>query len=303
MVSFLAAVLLLALSPAALSQVKQVLVITLPTIPLTLLEDDGDAPCTTTVTYQVRLSTRPTSDVTVRVVSGDTGAATVDTNTGTAGNQNTRTFAPDNWYTDQPVELACVGDKVANAGGERSVTITNTPSGGGFQTAKEVQLTVYDNDTAGLTVTATGNPVDEGNSVATVNERGDRVRPDTGTGREADYTVKLDSEPTGNVVVAVTSSDTDIATVSPASLTFTPTNYEKERTVTVTGADDRTSSAEREATITHTPGGGGYGPAHTRSVKVTVNNGGTTTRKLQNWSFLWIPSWSTKVGKRPTRYG
>ena len=286
----LATTLLLALPPAAMAQVQRVLVIyyTAPAPPLTLLEDGGDAACTTTVTYNVRLSTRPSSDVTVTVVSGDTDIATVgDTDTGTPGNENTLTFIPDEWNNNKPVQLACVGDKVANAGGERSVTITNTPSGGGFQTAKEVQLTVYDDndDTAGLTVTnAAGDTVTEGNSVATVNERGDR-RPETGTGREADYTVKLDSEPTGNVVVAVASSDTKIATVSPASLTFTPTNYPKGQTVTVTGVDDITSSAEREATITHTPGGGGYGPAQTKSVKVTVNNGGTTTPETAGLKF------------------
>ena len=81
------------------------------------------------------------------------------------------------------------------------------------------------------------------------------------------------------------SSDMNIATVSPASLTFTPTNYEKEQTVTVSGVDDTTSSAQREATITHTPGGGGYGTAHTRSVKVTVNNGGTTTAEDEELKF------------------
>ena len=37
-------------------------------------------------------------------------------------------------------------DRVDDPGDERSVTITNTPSGGGFTTAKSVEVTVYDND-------------------------------------------------------------------------------------------------------------------------------------------------------------
>ena len=289
--AFLAAVLLLVLPPAAVAQVQRVLVISYGedgdgSLPFTVTENTADASdpnpdVSCKATYNVRLSTEPSSDVTVTVVSDDTNAAVVDTDSAD-GNQKTLTFRPSNWFTDLPVQVFCVNDNVANADGERRVTITNTPSGDGFRTAKDVRLTVYNEDTevAGLTVSNTDGDVAEGNTVATVNERGDR-RPDTPPGREADYTVKLMSEPTGNVVVTVTSSDTNIATVSPASLTFTPTNYDKEQTITVTGVDDRGSAVNREATITHTPGGGGYGPAQTKTVKAVVNNGGITTAEAR----------------------
>ncbi len=49
------------------------------------------------------------------------------------------------------------------------------------------------------------------------------------------YTLELDTAPTGNVTITVTSGDTAIATVSPTTLTFTTSNWETEQTVTVTG--------------------------------------------------------------------
>jgi len=39
------------------------------------------------------------------------------------------------------------------------------------------------------------------------------------------FTVVLDAEPTSNVVLTVSSSDTGEATVSAASLTFTPSRW------------------------------------------------------------------------------
>ena len=51
------------------------------------------------------------------------------------------------------------------------------------------------------------------------------------------FTVVLDAQPTSDVVIALTSSDTGEATIS-GSLTFTPANWDTPQTVTVTGVDD-----------------------------------------------------------------
>ena len=48
----------------------------------------------------------------------------------------------------------------------------------------------------------------------------------------------LNSEPTGDVVVPLSSNDTTEGTVSAASLTFTPVNWNAPQTVTLTGVDD-----------------------------------------------------------------
>ena len=45
-------------------------------------------------------------------------------------------------------------------------------------------------------------------------------------------------KPTANVTVQVSSADTTVANVSPATLTFTPQNYAERQSVAITGVDD-----------------------------------------------------------------
>ncbi len=82
-------------------------------------------------------------------------------------------------------------------------------------------------------------------------------------GGQATYTVALDAAPVAEVTVSIVSDDEDAATVSPASLTFTPTDW-GAKTVTVTGvADD--AEDDRAVTITHSGDG-----VETGTVSVTV---------------------------------
>ena len=59
-----------------------------------------------------------------------------------------------------------------------------------------------------------------------------------GAGRTATFTVVLDTQPTANVTIDLSSDNTNEGTVSTGSLTFTPTDWDVEQTVTVTGVDD-----------------------------------------------------------------
>ena len=85
------------------------------------------------------------------------------------------------------------------------------------------------------------------------------------------YTVKLDSEPTGDVTVTLASGDTKVATVSPATLTFTAQDYAAQ-TVTVTAVPDALDNAgdKRTTTITHTVGATGTDYAAVTAASVTV---------------------------------
>ena len=74
--------------------------------------------------------------------------------------------------------------------------------------------------------------------------------------------------PSGNVTVAVASTATAAATVSPASLTFTRNNWNQARTVKVAGVNDAVAG-NRSASITHKANGGGYVNI-TATVAVTV---------------------------------
>ena len=69
-------------------------------------------------------------------------------------------------------------------------------------------------------------------------------------GGTAEYTVKLDAEPSEGATVGLESSNTHAVTVHPASLTFTTTNWNVPQTVTVTGVQDA-DRAHETVIITH----------------------------------------------------
>ncbi len=75
-----------------------------------------------------------------------------------------------------------------------------------------------------------------------------RVFPTTGlfTSKAGDYTsftVVLATQPTANVTLNLSSSNTSEGTVSPASLTFTTADWNVAQTVTVTGVNDQQSGS------------------------------------------------------------
>ena len=74
----------------------------------------------------------------------------------------------------------------------------------------------------------------------------------TEAGGTATFTVKLGSEPTGNVVLGVASSDTTEGMVSPSSLTFTDSAWSTAQTVTLTGVNDADDDGSRDYTVTLT---------------------------------------------------
>ena len=110
-------------------------------------------------------------------------------------------------------------------------------------------VTVTDDDTRGVTVSAPTLAVNEGSS---------------GT-----YTVVLDSEPTASVTVTPSSGNSDV-TVSSA-LTFTTMNWSTAQMVTVTAAHD-SDAVDDSATISHAVEGGDYGAVTAASVTVTVDD-------------------------------
>ena len=65
----------------------------------------------------------------------------------------------------------------------------------------------------------------------------------------------LNTQPTADVTIALSSSDTTEGTVGPASLTFTTANWNVAQTVTVTGVDD--AAGRRRRRVHDRDGGGG----------------------------------------------
>ncbi len=227
-------------------------------------------------TYTVVLDAEPTGDVTVTPTSSDPGAATV---------APVLTFTAGNWDQPQTVTVTGVNDAIDNAGDARRATLSHAVAGGGYDAvaAADVAVTVVDDDSAGVTISVPGVDAMEVPAV--------RVTA-AGDGNTATYTIVLDTEPTGDVTVTPSSSDTGAATVS-GPLTFTARNWNVAQPVTVTGVNaaignpgetrsdtihhkvvgaryDATN--ERRATISHAVAGGGYSAVAVADVAVTVTD-------------------------------
>jgi hypothetical protein len=181
-------------------------------------------------TFTVRLTTAPTADVTISLTSSDTTEGTVS--------PSSLTFDTGNWSADQTVTVTGVDDAVADGNIPYTIitgaAVSSDANYNGFN-PPDVSVVNLDNDTAAVNVTA---PV---NGYQVVE------------GATNSYTIVLNSQPTANVVVALASSDTvQGGGPSPASLTFTPVNWNVAQTVRFSGADDLVRDGNTTWRLTNT---------------------------------------------------
>ena len=213
------------------------------TISITALEvAEGD-----TGRYTIVLETEPTADVTI--------AIQVPENAEIAVSPLTLTFTADTWNTPQTVTVTATQDDDAVA--DDPLTLTYAVSGGDYQdvTAADVEVTIIEDDTTGVTISITALEISEGD-----------------TGR---YTLVLDTEPTADVTVEIqVPEDTDIA-VSLLMLTFTADNWNTPQTVAVTAAQDDDAVTDDPVTVTHTVSGGDYEDVTAAGVEVTITEDDT----------------------------
>ncbi len=184
---------------------------------------------TTTATYTVVLGTEPTGPVTITVTSGDAAVA-IDTDA--TPQTRTLTFSTTSWATAQTVTV--VGQDDVD-GDSEAVSLAHVATSGdaGYAglTIGAVTVNVADDDAPGFLVSPTGLALTEGAS--------------------GSYTLRLNSQPSGPVTVAVvTPTNTDV-TRAPGSLTYSATTWNTAQTVTVSVASDADGLNET-ATVTHT---------------------------------------------------
>jgi hypothetical protein len=178
-----------------------------------------------TATFTVVLNSEPTADVAVPVSSLDTTEGTVST--------ASLTFTPADWSTPQTVTVTGVDDGLADGDQPYTVVlgvVTSADSGYSGLNPADVNATNTDDDTPGIAVSATSGNTTEAGGTAT-------------------FTVVLNSQPTTDVSVPVSSGNTLEGTVSPASLTFTPADWSTPQTVTVTGVDDYLPDGDQAYTV------------------------------------------------------
>lgn len=226
-----------------------------------------------TITFEIRLSLKPNSNVTIGPITSSDGteAVLLDSSAGVAPSR-TLTFTPTNgqaasysgstsdsgWDVVQVVTLRSVSDSFDD--GNLPVTIHIPQASGSYFTglyptgalpgyteaSGNLVVTVTDNDTVGFTISSTTLNLTEGGSDGT-------------------FTVRLNSAPcdspgnlaactSGSVTIPITGETFNLPdsvqyTFSPASLTFTHTNYSTTQTVTVMVTND---SINEITTRTHT---------------------------------------------------
>lgn len=174
--------------------------------------------------FTVELDIKPASDVVLALASSDETEGTLSV--------ATLTFTPENWNVPQSVTVTGQDDAEQDGAVAYSVTFAATsddPNYGGLS-IPSLPLSNNDNE-GGITVS----PVSD---LAT-----------TEAGGTASFVVRLNTQPSGDVVVPITSMTPGEVSVAPAQLTFTTANWDQPQTVTLTGADDLVDDGARAFTV------------------------------------------------------
>jgi hypothetical protein len=199
-------------------------IIVTPTMGLMTSEMGG------TATFTVVLASPPSMSVVVALASSDTSEGTVA--------PASLTFTTINWNAPQVVTVTGVDDPIGD--GPVAYSIVTAPASSGDirysgLNAADVAVTNIDDETAGITVTPTSVlETDEAGAVAT-------------------FTIRLNTAPTANVTISLSSSNIAEGHVSPASVEFTPASWSSPITVTVTGVDDSVADGDQPYTIDTAP--------------------------------------------------
>ena len=183
-----------------------------------------------TASFSVILDLAPTNDVTINMSSSNPAEGIIST--------NSLTFSATNWNIPQTVTI--IGQDDAVADGPVSYTIilepaiSTDPKYDGLDPA-DVSVINVDDETAGISVTPTSGLVT------------------AESGGTATFSVFLNRQPTADVTIGFSSSNPAEGTVSPASLTFTPSDWSTPKQATVTGIDDHKVDGDKTYTIVTAP--------------------------------------------------
>ena len=178
--------------------------------------------------YTILLVAEPRADVTV-TITAEAGVS-VDAE---GGRVLTLTFTAANYNIAQTVTVTAEEDDDAVDSG--TIDLTHEFDGGGYNDVGDeiVKVTVIDDDTAGIMISATNMEIREGASAV--------------------YTISLTAQPAVEPVNVRAESSNDEVFANPTSVTFTMANWKEPQSVTLTARQDTDDPEEHEAalTITH----------------------------------------------------
>jgi alpha-tubulin suppressor-like RCC1 family protein len=166
--------------------------------------------------FSVRLASQPVASVSIAFASSATSEAQVAT--------GTLVFTAQDWFLPQVVQVAGVDDDIADGTAVLSIAASATAVTSAdpvYDQAFSVVLPAsnQDDDAVGVSFSVPSITVVEGAAPAAVG-------------------VVLRSRPDADVTIQVASSATAQATVSPTSVTFTPSDWSTPRELLVTAVDD-----------------------------------------------------------------
>ena len=183
-----------------------------------------------TVSFTAALSSKPTANVTFNL-------STSNMNEGFLS-KSSLTFTSANWNLPQTVVVTGADDQLVDGNKAyqivTSAVYSNDLHYNGFNPV-DVSITNLDNDQPGITVTPTSGLVT------------------TEQGGTSSFVVYLNAQPTSNVTLTMSSSNTKEGTISLSTLVFTPTNWMIAQIVTVKGVDDHVSDSNKTYSIILNP--------------------------------------------------
>jgi Ca2+-binding RTX toxin-like protein len=178
------------------------------------------------VSYSVKLNSQPTAPVTVYLGSQDETEAlvTVKSDLTSLAGVASLVFTPDNWNQTQTFYVKGVDEQIDDD--DKSYQIITTVSSEDQKYNKlavnDLSLINIDNDQAGFIIKGAGKAIE---------------------GRENIYSIKLSSQPLGEIRLIMTPTNDQIRLNNqlvgePLTLIFTPQNWNFEQTVRATALDD-----------------------------------------------------------------
>ena len=176
------------------------------------------------ITRTFRLKSQPTSNVTLNISSNNGSRLSIS--------KQSLIFTDSNWNIDQSVKFTSIDNSIDDGDVTVSVTIKSTSADINYNNLSSgFAITVKDNDTSGIITDTTPTTITEGQSIT--------------------RTFKLKSQPTSNVILNISSNDTNSRlSISKSSLVFTESNWNIEQSVVFTAIDNNIKDDDADVLVT-----------------------------------------------------
>lgn len=176
------------------------------------------------ITRSFKLKSQPVSDVTLNISSNNSSRLIISS--------NKLTFNQSNWDDEHYVVFSSIDDNISNGDTTIIVTIKSVSTDTIYNNIPDgtITITVKDNDTSGIITD---------NSSVTITE-----------GQSTTKSFRLQSQPTSNVILNISSSNNSKLSISKSSLTFTQSNWNIEQPVVLTAIDNNITDGDVDVSIT-----------------------------------------------------